>query len=69
MGIDDRYVPQTADLLMDRPRIVGRVLQIVEIGDALGGQPRQRNRRLTIMQRRRSQDATYRYLPVGYIDM
>ena len=39
MGINDRDVPQAADLLVDRLRIVGRVHQIVEMGDALSGQP------------------------------
>ena len=69
MNIDDRDLPQAADLLVDQARIVGRVHRVVEMGDALSGHPRQRNRRLTVMQRRRCQDATDRDLPVGHIQM
>jgi hypothetical protein len=48
-------------VLVNQPRIVGRIHQVVEMGDALGGQSRQRDRRLTIVQGRRCEDATYRW--------
>ena len=36
IGIDDRHMPQTAAVLVDGLGIVGRIHQIVEIGDAPG---------------------------------
>ena len=69
MTVDDRHAPQRAQVQMNRLGVVGRIHQVIEIGHAAGGHLGQRNRRLAIMQRGRSQNATNRNLPVGRVDM
>ncbi len=49
----------------DLPRVTDRVHEPVAVGDPLRGHPRQRDRRLAVVKRRRGEDAGHRDVAVG----
>src|SRR6516225_6425977 len=67
--IDDRHVTEITTGLRDLPRIIGAVHQVVEIGQAGGGQLGKRDRGLAVVQRGRGQQSADRDIAIGDIEM
>jgi len=66
--VDQRDVPLLAGPLTYNPTAIGRVDQIVEVGDPLTGQAHQRDRRLAIMHGGGGQDRRYGDVTVRGVD-
>src|SRR5271163_1950542 len=69
VAIDDRHMAERLCVVMNRGGVVGRIHQIVEIGDAGAGHGHQGNGDLTVVDGSRGQHAGDRDLAAGDVEM